>query len=480
MTWLVAVAIAHFVLAASCVASVLRHPREPTAMLAWIYAIIFMPLVGPFFYWMIGSQRTYRKISKRRKRVARLQTRAREARNYETPSADGPTWRDDLPADLAAVEEMGRRLTLMPATPGNRVDACEEANATYAALEAALRSAQHHIHLQYYIWNGDETGRHFFDVIAERARQGVECRVLLDSVGCFALPRRLLEPLRQSGVHVAFFLPLGRTTRRWAFHLRNHRKIAVIDGRIGFTGSQNIGDEYRGRLKHLSPWFDTHLRIEGPATLGLQQTFAEDWLFATRESLPDDPYFKIPPRAGDSVVQILPTGPERGVSPLQQILFAAVSSAEKSIKLVTPYFVPDRSMQSALLYARVRGVQVRLILPTRTDVPLTLHAARSFYPPLIDAGVEIFEFGGGVLHSKVMTVDDRWCVVGSANMDVRGFRLNFEITAMMFDTPLAQALGASIERRCGESRQVTAREVWNRPAWREIFEGAARLFTPFV
>lgn len=469
----------HGVLAFFVVVAVLRRRKEPMAMLAWIFAIVTLPFVGSLLYGLMNSTRVHRKAGRRRHRVAHLMSRLNQrAAGRVRGREDGQA--TDLPEDLRAIEELGRRVAQMPATSGNAVGVYQEANATYAALEEAIRAARRHIHLEYYIWQSDETGRHFRDLLVEKARQGVECRLLLDAVGCWRLARRFTRPLTEAGGQVAFFMPLYPLRRRFSPHLRNHRKIVVIDGQVAFVGSQNIGDEYRGRLKRLSPWYDTHMRVRGAAALFLQQTFAEDWAFATHQSLTDDAYFPEPEYAGDSIVQVLPSGPDQDISPLGQLVFAAVSTADSSIRIATPYFVPNSALRMALIHACYRGVRVQLVLPTRSDSPLVLWAGRSFYAELLDAGVEIYEFDAGMLHSKVVTVDDRWCMLGTANMDVRSFRLNFEVTALVYDRDVAEELSVSIERHCRAARRIGPRDVWQRRLPLQLFEGVARLFAPLL
>ena len=450
-------------------------------MVAWILGILALPGVGMLAYWLFASDRLRRKVGRRRRRVAHLlhQLKGRVEQHARTAGDWTPT---PLPADLAAIAELGRRLADMPAIGGNDVQIFEDANSTYAALADALRAARHHIHLEYYIWQPDETGTSFRDLLIERARAGVKCRLLLDAVGCHRIRRAFLRPLVDAGVRVAFYMPLFlfRGGKRYSLHLRNHRKIAVLDGQVAFMGSQNIGDEYRGRLRRLSPWYDTHVRLSGPAALFLQQTFAEDWYFATRESLDREDYFAEPVRLGHSIVQVLPTGPVHSVSPLAQILFAAVTSARESIRIATPYFVPDRAVRMALAHACYRGVRVQLVLPSRSDSALALWAARSFYAELLEVGVDIHEYDGGVLHSKLVTVDDRWCMLGSANMDARSFRLNFEVTALIYDPQVAAGLARSIDGYCGAARRITPRDVWHQGLLRQVGEGAARLFAPLL
>ncbi len=469
----------HAVLAVLAIVGILRRRKDPVAMLAWIFAVVVLPVLGSVLYFLMGEDRVRRRAVRKRQRVAHLLTHLsnRAARRSEPVLGQHDTV---LPAGLEPIERIGRRLADMPAVGGNAVEVYDEGKATFDALEEAIRSARQYVHMEYYIWQADRTGAHFRDLLVERARAGVECRVLLDAVGCFRLTRRFLRPWKQAGVKYAFFLPLEPLRRRISPHLRNHRKITVIDGHTAFVGSQNIGDEYRGWRRRLGPWYDSNLRIRGPAALFVEQTFAEDWLFATREDLADDRYFPEPPWAGESVVQVLPTGPDQDVSALAQLVFAAVAAAERSIRIETPYFVPHAALQQALLHAALRGVRVQLVVPTRSDAPLVLWAGRSFYPELIEAGVELYEFDDGMLHAKIMTIDDRWCMLGSANMDIRSFRLNFEITALVYDAAVAARLSHLVAEHCRRSRRIGLKDMRRRPVLAELTEGAARLFAPLL
>lgn len=334
--------------------------------------------------------------------------------------------------------------------------------------------------MEYYIWQADETGRHFRDLLIERAKDGVECRLLVDSFGSFHLNRRFLAPLRQAGVKFEFFGRLARFRPVWLGHLRNHRKIVVVDGQTSYIGSQNIGDEYRGRHERLKPWFDCQLRIHGPATLLLQHTFAEDWYVATGEALGADGYFPIPVRDGASLVQILPTGPDQDVMLMEQLLFTAISTAQKSINIATAYFIPSSVVRMALVYAKMRGVKVRLVVPSLTDSVLALWAGRSFYDELVEAGVRVCELGRGMMHSKIITIDDRWGMVGSVNMDIRSFRLNFEVTALIYEEGVARELAAIIDGFCAEATDITLEHCRRRPINEQLKMGLARLLSPLL
>ncbi|RMF78969.1 MAG: hypothetical protein D6744_09600, partial [Planctomycetota bacterium] len=264
----------HGLLCAAAVVTILRRRKEPDAMLAWIFAVVTLPLVGVLIYFLIGSDRIQRRAGRKRRRIADLLRRFQLWAEHHVQPDHGRA-AGGLPEDLLTIARLARRMSHLPATGGNEVRFFQEANATYGAIENAIRAARDHVHLQYYIWQADQTGEHFAELVMQKARAGVECRVLLDAVGCWRFPRRLRRALESAGVRVAFFLPmLPFRRKRWSLNLRNHRKIAVIDGRTAFLGSQNIGDQYRGRRRKLSPWYDGHLRVRGPAVLFVQQVFA--------------------------------------------------------------------------------------------------------------------------------------------------------------------------------------------------------------
>lgn len=469
----------NYAIAAIAIFTILRRRQDPYAMLAWTFCILALPFAGSFLYWLIGESRIRRKAARRRKRLADLISRYNRWAAQRVAEGDALA-KAPLPEDLAAVERLGRNLTHVPAVSGNRLALFVEGGPTLDALEEAIRGANHHINLCYYIWRKDATGRRFRDLLADAARRGVQVRLLLDSVGCFRMGRRFMRPLLDAGAKVEFFLPLHPLRKRVTIHLRNHRKIAVIDGQVSFIGSQNIGDEYCGMHKGLSPWHDTQLRIDGPASLFVQQTFAEDWFVATKENLDREAFFPEPRRPGANVVQVLPTGPDQDAAGLQHVLFEAVSSAQRSIRLLTPYFAPDAALLLALAHASYSGVRVELVLPTVTDVPIMLWAARSFYGELLDAGIHVYEYDHGVLHSKLMTVDDRWCMIGSANMDVRSFRLNFEISALVYDGAFSSSASALVTSFVSRSRRVRHDDVRGRTLRQQLAEGSARLLGPML
>ena len=474
------------ILAVSCEAaavvailSILRRPREPRAMLAWILALLLLPAAGLVLFLIFGEpRRDWHRLRRRRSRRGIRAASTDPAASARAVRAFSPS---GIREDLQPLVKLTDQLAASSPTGGNVVTVFHDAEETYDQIEAAIRAARSHVHLEYYIFQADQTGQRFGDLLSEKARQGVHCRLLLDFLGCWRLPRRFLRPLREAGVQVAFCLPVVPWRSRWRANFRNHRKIAVIDGNVGFTGSQNIGDEYRGRKRRkYGPWRDTHLRIVGPGVRDLQDVFARDWYYTTKKSLLDDRHFPYTEATGNHIVQIVPSGPDQREDVMHQLLFAAVSAARESISIITPYFVPDRAMILALRSAAFRGVHVRLMVPACSDHRVVLWAGRSFYNDLLGAGVQIYEHDHTMLHSKVMVVDRSWAMVGSANVDERSFRVNFELTTILYSPELADDLYRDFEKLRTQSRHIKRRSLSGRSAGESILVGLARLASPLL
>jgi cardiolipin synthase A/B len=306
---------------------------------------------------------------------------------------------------------------------------------------------------------------------------------LIDGYGSFWLGRRWLGPLRAAGARAAVFLP-ARLVLFQPMNLRNHRKIVVVDGEVGFTGGLNVGDEYRGKS---GPWRDTHLAIRGPAVARLEQVFAEDWHFVTRDEV--EFARAIPPIAPsavtghDATVAVVKSGPDvEGMAreTIHRVFFSAITTARSRVYITTPYFVPDRAIVVALQTAALRGVDVKLLLPGRSNHPFYAQAGRSFYEELLEAGVSIFEYGPGMIHAKTMVVDGCVALVGSANMDLRSFRLNFEVHAVMSGEGVASRLEGCFREDLRHSNPIVLSEFRQRGRGRRVVEGVARFVSPLM
>ena len=474
-----ALTILHEALVAVAAFVVLRRPREPRAMWAWLLALFFLPIVGLLLFVLFGEPRIHRTRRRRKRRHRRFLQELRQQVNEGHRAEEAGSMELPDPV-IARIMHLATRVGRRDPTRGNRVTIYHDAAKTHDALYEAIAAAAHHVHLEYYIFQPDETGARFRDLLIEKARQGVRCRVLLDAVGSWTVSHRFLKPARAAGVEIGWFMPVIPWSGRIRVNFRNHRKIAVIDGAVGFTGSQNIGNEYSGRRTKYGPWRDTHMRVVGPAVHHLQEVFIDDWYFANQGNLTNDRYFPDPLAAGDQVVQVIASGPDRTTAVLHQLIFAAVSAAQKTIRIVTPYFVPDTAMLYCFQSAAYRGVTVQLMIPSRTDSRIVLWAGRSYYNDLCAAGVEVYEYPGGMLHSKVIIVDGQWGVVGSANMDERSLRLNFELSTLLYDHQLAQELTDDFDKLRGRARRIRFRHHRDFRTIQALKLGLARLVSPIL
>ncbi|MEP0841537.1 MAG: cardiolipin synthase [Phycisphaerae bacterium] len=473
------VLVVNYLLAVPAVVAILRAPREPRAMLAWTLALLLLPVVGVVVFFLIGEPRLRRTRRRRRRRRQQL-ARSLSLKLEAVHAAHKARIPEQLEAGVSRLIYIATRVSAHHPTEGNAVTIYHDAGETCSAIVEAVESARHHVHMEYYIWNPDQTGRMMADLLIARARAGVQCRLLLDFLGCWSLTRKMVRDLRAGGVDVAFFMPVLPLNWRRRVNFRNHRKIAVVDGTVGFTGSQNVGDEYSGRRTRHGPWRDTHMRLLGPAVHDLQEVFVEDWNYATDEDLLADEYFPNIEPAGRQVVQVIPSGPDGHAQVMHQLLFAAVGAAERSVCVITPYFVPDAGIMLAFQSAAYRGVRVQIIIPSRNDQPVTLWVARSYYEELTRAGVEIYEYDHGMLHSKVVVADEAWALVGSANMDERSFRLNFELTTILYDAKLARELYADFAELRARSRRIKADDVRPWSFVESLKIGLARMASPLL
>lgn len=455
--------------------------RSPASTIAWILTLVFLPALGSVLFLLFGRDRV--RLPARRKRELDALVRARVATARAEPAdADRSS---QLPVLVGsplerALFRVGARLTHQRATAGNRVDVLADGNATFDAIGAAIDAARHHVHAQYYLIRDDATGRWFRDRLVAAARRGVTVRLLTDGFGCFALGRSWRRPLHAAGVRVGTFLPM-RSVLLQPVNLRNHRKIVVVDGETAFTGGFNVGDEYRGQMPGVGGWRDVHLRIEGPAAAELQRVFFQDWAFATSEAIDPRDYFPPAPAArGDATIAIVPSGPDTRTEAIHRLFFGAIVGAQREVLVATPYFVPTESICVAMELAAMRGVSLKLVLPGHSNHRVTYHAGRSFYTQLLEAGVEVLEYQPGIVHAKTLVADGHVSLVGSANMDMRSFRLNFEVHALVHDSTTAAALCETFAGYESKSRRIELAE-WRQRAWSlGLREGAARLVSPLL
>jgi cardiolipin synthase len=458
---------------------VVTERRHQSSKLAWVLVLVLVPLFGLIFYLLFGRLRPA--LRKRARREANEVFEERILAAGER--GHGLRTLNSLPPALRAVASITRRTSGAALTEGNFVNILSSGFSKFAALRAAIEQATQYIHMEYYIIRDDSTGRSVRDALIEARRRGVEVRVLIDGAGCFSLPESFLKPLHEAGARVATFLPIRfpfLTSRR---DFRNHRKLVVVDGREAFLGGMNIGDEYSGYGRNESsprPWRDTHAHVTGPCVAGLEEVFAEDWFHATHDPLlrADPVHWDTP--AGDHIVQVVASGPDRPWPTFQQVAFSVITAARKQVNITTPYFIPDASILMALQTAALGGVSVRILVPGKSNHPLVEAAQRGYYPELMDAGVEIYEYQPGLIHAKTMVADDRYSLVGSANMDMRSFRLNFELGLSVIHESCAQRLLDDFGNDLAHSRRFTIEDLRRRGPLRRFAYSAAQLTSPLL
>ena len=452
--------------------------KQPIAMVAWLLGVSLLPLIGPTFFLLFGLGRGRWGLPRKKGRADRL---IRGALDERVP------FRKLLPEDYDAVRpelrpllRLAENVGFSPITRGNLVRLLQGARENYECLLEDIRKARHHVHLEYFTIKHDQTGQRLADALIERAKAGISVKLMADGFGSRKLSYRFINRLLRGGVVFNWFHPLNPLRRRWSFNIRNHRKNAVIDGRIGYLGGINVADEYLGLDPTVGEWYDLAVRIEGPAVLSLQRVFSEDWHFCTNEQLVGEEYFPRSDLAPDgSLVQIISSGPHDRSDDLHQVYFSGLTIAQRQAWLVTPYFIPDEAFQAALAGAALRDVDVRVLVASRTMRPLVDSASRSFFPDLLRAEVPIYGFRrDAMIHAKALLVDGVLAVVGSANFDQRSFRINFETGALIHDERFARTLGSYFRRMMEHSRKLTLAEIQGRPWQQRTADAFTRLLSP--
>jgi cardiolipin synthase len=397
-----------------------------------------------------------------------------------TPSS-GPANASSRLNALAAMEEA---VTGSPLIKGNKVRLLFDGPQTMTAMIEAIGQATSTINFETYIFDQDQLGQRFADLLIEKQRAGVQVNIIYDSVGSIGTPTEFFERMRASGIRLVEFNPVNPLKRfgRWQLNHRDHRKILVVDGKVGFTGGVNISAAYANsslfRSRHRSDagpvgWRDTHVRIEGPAVASLQLLFLQTWGNQHAEDLPDLDYFPKLEAAGDKTVHVLSSQPDGDYS-LYKAYILAIQQARKSIHITTPYFTPDRQLADALIAAARRGVDVSLILPSVIDSGLVFHAGQSFYTQLLSAGIRIYQLQVSVLHAKTAVIDGSWSTVGSANMDIRSFLHNYEANVIVIDDQFGREMEKAFREDVRGSLQITLEQWQQRPFSDRIKEWAAR------
>ena len=446
--------------------------RTSSGAVAWGVSLVTFPYVAVPAYLVFGRSKFNGYVAVRAAEDMELNSDITALRAAAAPFVQGAV--PDLP-ELRALS----RMVDIPFTSGNQVDLLIDGEETFESILTGIASAEDFVLVQFYIVRSDSLGTALKDAMVERAQAGVPVYFLYDEVGSSGLGRRYVEDLQLAGVRASAFNTTRGSGNRFQLNFRNHRKIVVVDGEVAWVGGHNVGDEYLGRDPKFGRWRDTHVRVEGPAVLGAQASFLEDWNWAQEEILELQWPLHDEPRGSSSVLMV-PSGPADRFDTAELMFLQAIVGAKERIWIASPYFVPDRGIISALELASMRGVDVRLLIPDNPDHMSVYLAGWSFMDDLPSFGVEVWRFQDGFLHQKAFLVDDAVAAVGTANLDNRSFRLNFEVTALVVDPEFNRQVSEMFDEDFRNSRLMGASEFGEKPFWFRAAARSARLFAPVL
>ena len=458
---------------------IILEKRSPFKTAAWILALILLPIIGVVFYLFFGQEFRKRKLFSR-KGIRSLNTfrklSFRQLRQFDK-TLKKPENKLNGQSNIIRLLLNNSNALL---TTGNRLEILNNAIETFPALFDAIEKAKHHIHLEYYIIDNDKTGNQLKTLLIKKSRQGIQVRVIIDDVGSWGLPERYISQLRKNGVEIYSFMEVRfpRLTSRVNF--RNHRKILIVDGKVGFTGGINIADRYLEGVKKVGPWHDLHLKMEGDAVACLQVVFAADWYFVTRKNLTGIKYF--PPLSEEPgiPVQISASGPDSDWESISQAFFAAIANAKNRVCLVTPYLMPPPQIIAALKTASLSNVDVRIIIPEKSDSIIPRWSSFSYVEELLEAGIKIYFFQKGFIHSKYLLVDENFASIGTTNLDFRSLETNFEVNAFIFDESFNARLHKQFKADLRKSRAIRLKE-WKQRHWHfKLRESLAHIISPML
>lgn len=456
--------------------AIFMENRNPSSTIAWILVLAVLPVVGLILYFLMGQN-----YFKRRKFDKKADD---DRKSYERIDHSGNTLPRDLSkftSDQQRLLQMSQRIARTPFTMATKTQILTNGEETFSTLLKELKKAKHHIHMEYYIYRADDIGREIQRTLIDKARSGVDVRFMFDAVGSLGLPKTFINELLDAGVKVGIYGKVKFLALSSRVNYRNHRKIVVVDGKTGFIGGLNVGDEYLSRSATYGFWRDTHMLIRGEAVRSLQVIFLQDWQYVTGDKIMEPEYLTPNMEEGcKGAVQIVPSGPDNESSTMKNIFFAMITSAKKSVWLATPYFIPDEDILTALRVAAMSGVDVRILFPAKADKKLPFLASHSYFQSLLDVGVKIFEYEKGFLHSKLLIADGEVATIGTTNMDMRSFHLNFEVNALLVQTDSIAKLVKEFERDLLFAKLIEKEVFMKKRLFVRFMESAARLFSPLL
>ena len=455
--------------------------KKPSSTWAWLLVLFFLPFVGFFLYLLLGRQL-------RKKHLFRWDGRKdigiEQLINYQIEAIENNELelRTERIKNYSHLIYMNLKTNNAVLTQDNDVKIFDDGSDKFEALISDINHAKNHIHIQYYIFKLDNLGQRIINALIKKAKQGVKVRVLFDEMGSRGIRKRHFKELIEAGGEVEVFFPSILPLINPRLNFRNHRKIAVIDGRIGYIGGFNVGDEYLSLSDRFGYWRDTHLRIEGSAVHPLQTRFILDWNQASAKNdiIYAERYFPIIPQKGTAALQIISSGPDTEWEVIKNNYLHLIANAKKYVYIQSPYFIPDESFFDAIRIATLTGIDVRIMIPNKPDHMFVYWATYSYVGPLVEAGAKVYHYEKGFIHAKMIVVDDEIASVGTANIDVRSFSLNFEVNALIYDRLLAHRLAEIFERDIMDCSELTLELYKNRSNYTKFRESMSRLLSPIL
>ncbi len=475
--WALVFAVVNIALTSSVTIHAVLWKRDSRAVIGWVALAWLAPIVGACAYWWLGVNRIKRKAVS----FKDLGT-CHAKRNFEFKAEDQEQ-RDSLALkhpNMVGLAEVGRKLTCCPAAPGNKVEPLVDGDQAYPAMLKAISKAKHSVSLLSYIFDCDRVGNEFLEALVEAQKRNVQIRVLIDDVGSKYSHPNMVNCLKEAGLNAASFLPTRVPRLPLYANLRNHRKILVVDGKVGFTGGTNIRDDHCLKMKTKHPVQCLHFQLDGPVVAQLQKVFAIDWAFVSGETLSGEDWFPTINRAGQVFARGIEHGPDEHFEKMADTMAAALASARHQVRIVTPYFLPNASLIHALNITALRGVAVDICLPSTNNIALVQWAATAQLWQLLEKGCRIYYTPPPFDHTKLMIVDNIWALIGSTNWDPRSLRLNFEFNVECYDEPLAQSLNGIVDKKLQSAHEVTLDDVNGRSFPIRLRDGLARLLTPYL
>lgn len=451
---------------------ILMEKRNPYKTIAWLLIFIAFPIGGYILYTFFGRDIRKDKIYKNLDNYGRC-SGILEANQAMTPMTGTAPPCPKLSTLISTT-------TALPVQFHNTAKVLTNGPSTFREIIKELKKARGHIHMEYYIIRDDKLGRRIRDILIDKANQGVAVRILYDGVGCLQLPRRFFDPLKKAGGEIGVFLPLKFPFLDYRTNYRNHRKILIVDGRVGFLGGLNIGDEYLGKSRAFNFWRDTHIKLEGDAVYSMQAIFLQDWTYAMGNRMECRDYFPPHNITTPQPIQIVSSSPDSKWDSMQKLYVQLVSMAQSKLYITTPYLIPDESLLMTLKISALAGVDVRLLVPGIPDKRIVHWASRSYYHELMEAGVRIYEYNRGFIHAKIIQVDNRVASVGTANLDIRSLHLGYEVNAIVYDELVVKTLEEDFLRDLKHCVEIDLMAWENRPLRKNIAESTARLFSPLL